>query len=145
MLTRLIKSSLCLFLLVGCAKPYPPPRVDPAFEEVLQSYKTDLLAYRGIVYFDHVSIVFADIHTNTNPAVGYCYMGKTQLIEVDRHFWDAIDQDQKTVLLYHELGHCDLMLDHTDGLNIMNPYLINGWMFANNRDLFLRMLFLEGK
>lgn len=46
--------------------------------------------------------------------VGYCgYKLNGFIIEIDRGFWNSIDDVTKTHLMYHELTHCILDKDHS--------------------------------
>ena len=69
-----------------------------------------------------------------------------RLIQIDPVSWLFGSWDDKIVLFYHEMGHCDLDIHgHTDGQTIMNPYGITGYQFAADREGFLKKLFTEGR
>ena len=56
--------------------------------------------------------------------IGYCSPGSE--IRFLAPFWNEVSATTRLVLVYHELGHCALGLDHTDGENdIMNTYLLD--------------------
>lgn len=55
---------------------------------------------------------------------GYCVPGDR--IVINKEMWYLLTDSEKKVLMYHELGHCALGLDHTaeKEIAIMNPYLL---------------------
>lgn len=61
------------------------------------------------------------------------------IVLIDRGFWEMAKPDEKTVLMYHELGHCWLDRDHVGPKSIMEPFLI--WDFALHREYYIQELF----
>lgn len=65
--------------------------------------------------------------------VGYCQQYKKYIevisgeVKLKREFWDRSSYEQRRLLVYHELGHCALDLEHTppDSDTIMQPYLLS--------------------
>lgn len=62
--------------------------------------------------------------------------------------WQKMGEAEREELLFHELGHCVLSRKHrkdigNEGMpkSIMNPYLIRGELYQENRDYYLRELF----
>lgn len=71
-----------------------------------------------------IYIGFKDLKEDT---AGECLIGREAwTILIDKKVFDSFDELDKENLLYHELTHCILLLDHTkDVNNYMNPFLIN--------------------
>lgn len=78
------------------------------------------------------SIQFVD--SMPDDAVGLCYAfvysnGKPYFrkIEILKSFWDTATPQTKRVLVYHELGHCALDLNHkpVNSPTIMAPYVLS--------------------
>ena len=56
--------------------------------------------------------------------VGYCRPGLE--VRALTSYWRSASATERLVLMYHELGHCALGLDHHDGEpDIMNSYLLD--------------------
>lgn len=57
--------------------------------------------------------------------VGVCYRnGTARAIFIKKWYWNKIDSTSRKTLLFHELGHCILDLEHRDDPNnYMNPYI----------------------
>jgi hypothetical protein len=55
------------------------------------------------------SIVFVD--KLEGATVGVCYKLSNH-IEIDRSYWEIITTEEQEELIFHELGHCELELDH---------------------------------
>lgn len=108
---------LSTLFLVGCGQGFQSaddPRsihgVDPAFYPQIQTY----LDHKPTHQLDYdIPIQFGELEGNT---VGLCTRwtnGYRQII-VDRYYWEhQSTEDQKRSLIAHELGHCDLNLDHS--------------------------------
>lgn len=100
----------CLLLLSACGKA---PNIDPAFAEYVYQFSS---TYSARV---EVDVVFADLDAKT---AGECQMGK--VVRISRSFWQGISDAGRMQLVYHELGHCVLLLQHTsdsiikDGMHI---------------------------
>jgi hypothetical protein len=152
MLTKnLLKSVSALFLsvaLVGCGgfstrKGF----VDPAFISYYKNFEIDELRFHGNGITHDISIKFADIKDPRGPQIAALCSDfvNPRLIEVDRLHWAGLSETSRKVLIYHELGHCELDLDHTTDLTIMNQYLMNDTYFNSDPEGFISLLFLQGK
>ena len=73
------------------------------------------------------------------PRVGQCnWLVKTPIVSIDPDYWNASSECRKKLIMYHELGHCMLFLDHNDSYSnfynmpqsIMNPSLFEGAWFC---------------
>lgn len=72
------------------------------------------------------------------PTIGWCNItpGLNE-IEIDSAFWMSADDKAREHLVYHELGHCILYLDHNDekvvvnGVNIEGS-IMNTYFFGNS-------------
>jgi hypothetical protein len=75
------------------------------------------------------------------PTIGWCQItpGLNE-IEIDSAFWMSADDKAREQLLYHELGHCILYLDHDDRRVRINNANIEGSImntyFFGNRDYY---------
>lgn len=95
--------------------------IAPYVEEFSQdatSYNRTCTKVRDIILSDNVKAGIA----------GYCQ--SRFAVVLSRTFWATADEWERRTLVYHELGHCSLDLDHTDEetLAIMNPYILPGYL-----------------
>jgi hypothetical protein len=72
-----------------------------------------------------ISAQFSDVSANPNPlgeTVGECvsWSNGARQINIDPTYWSTLSQDGRIELMYHELGHCALNLQH------INTYLQYG-------------------
>ena len=72
---------------------------------------------------------------------GYCIPRFTVVAASD--YWEAASDQERRTLIYHELGHCALDLDHTkdEDIEIMNPYILPDSLAISNWDQLVDNLF----
>lgn len=61
--------------------------------------------------------------------IGQCItVGNKLTIEIEKTYWDSVDQDERDALMLHELTHCLLRkhAHHSDPKNYFNAYLPDG-------------------
>lgn len=72
--------------------------------------------------------------------IGYCSAPWT--ISFLKPYWDRASAADRMTLVYHELGHCALNLDHYDEKNdIMNTYLLPGDVADSKWDQLVNQMF----
>lgn len=72
--------------------------------------------------------------------IGYCQAPWT--ISFKKTYWDRASAADRMTLVYHELGHCALNLDHYDeGQDIMNTYLLPGDIADEKWDRLVNTMF----
>lgn len=109
--------ALSIFLLSACG--------DNKFEYPLEltsyvhSYEDDKLEHTGITLPNH-SIILSFAHLNeeypNEDWVGVCVIGQgTRKIKIDIDYWYRASEELRTQIIYHEFGHCDLDLGHSQG------------------------------
>lgn len=105
-------------------------------------------------YFDRFD---SDIGANTSginaymapqtyPTIAQCilYSNGRRDIQVDPTIWNNADDSAREQILFHELGHCALFLDHISTLNssncpvsVMYPYAFgDSSCYLNNRQVY---------
>lgn len=77
-----------------------------------------------------------------NTTVGLC-RNISKEIEVSLAYFKSALKEEIEQLVFHELGHCILNLEHTKDseVNIMNPYTLPGYMYLNNYNQLINELF----
>lgn len=125
-----------LLAISGCAQPIVPafnPELVGYIEDFAQdcrSYGADLTDFRKLHYVN-----FADNIAGQKEMVGVCWtmsypgMKVATAIEVK----DLNDDMLQKALMYHELGHCILNLDHRQG-TIMSEEMMPRFVYETSWD-----------
>lgn len=104
-----------------------------------------LFEYEGALrnYNFDVEDLVVEFGTLNKETLGICYTGaETPRIVLDHNSWDKMDKDTREVLVFHELGHCILDLNHDNSKPaVMNSFLMMGSLYNYNRKLLLDELF----
>lgn len=132
-------------LLGGCAsliKPngiYNSPIETRAYSNAYQEYKDRYIGKRNFDYAIEVS--FSNLNDND---IGICYFLPkpfVRYVKFDYNYWKRATDDQKIILVFHELAHCDLDLEHQEDIRgIMNSE--SG--IINLTEKHIENLFLKG-
>lgn len=93
----------------------------------------------------NVEGIKASVKTVTNKygerVVGVCFMGQKSL-EVDKEYWSYASYNEKENLMFHELGHCLLLRNHSESYNsIMYSTMLSSNFYEDNRVQLLNELF----
>lgn len=105
---------ICLGFQTACGSSQPVAvNVAPELAPYFQSFTDNTGASSA-----GISGQFADTTTLANPlgeTVGECIINsdRSKLIQIDQTYWNTLDENGKTQLIYHELGHCALNRVHT--------------------------------
>lgn len=127
---------VALLFLSACGKPEPKV-IDPAFLPLLNSFKQYANSY-GKIYDYDISITFVEKYDKAN-VVGQCTGNDT--ITIRRSFWNNVNDLQREDVLFHELGHCVMNLDHVPTPSIMNAQTLQLWYYAAYREELIKELF----
>ena len=141
------QAALCL---VGCGSN-APPNIDPAFDSIVNKWNN--LSTQQV----NVDIQFKSLASSAD-IVGECQYTDDvsnpvgQIIYIDRTFWDNAADVVKEQMLFHELGHCVLLLIHHDctmnGVKpesimfprIFSEYVNGDSVYANNEAYYIAEL-----
>lgn len=82
---------------------------------------------------------------------GQCEIGEGRNISINKAYWSDASHTSRELLIFHELGHCVLNLEHDDSwitLNgvyipksIMNSYLFSEYLYDTFREYYMLELF----
>ena len=114
---------LVFLLLTGCTN-YSPDIISPDYiDSAFRPYTDCFTANSGVVMPEPFSIVFDDTgRLSGSPA--QCWRNppsKKKHVLVDIGFWLTADILVQEFVIFHEIGHCLLGLEHDDeSLNFMN-------------------------
>lgn len=128
----------CVFALMATASCGHAPTVDPAFAPLLTQFDSDAARFSSPARSSGVSVIFGSM--STSETCGQCDEG-TNTIIVDSQCWNAEDDTQKQIMLYHELGHCVLHEGHSQTADIMYPSRVSEDIYNYQPDYFLGRLF----
>lgn len=66
-------------------------------------------------YPERIDIEFKKLRS---PTIGYCAYNSVEFnIYIDREYWKQASEDTKEVLIFHEMTHCVLQLNHVKNKN----------------------------
>ena len=117
-----------------CLEPY----VD-AFMADAARLGVDLPKRTLVVGFSDDTREYAGVCSTRTTIQWWAIVERQYIVYVNREFWRRATEDQRMVLMYHELGHCWLDRDHTTPKSIMEPFLIQD--FSSHRDYYIEELF----
>lgn len=115
----------CLILSSSCATASMENQYFEFFE---QAFKRKCLAIPVSAYFARLE----------DEIAGYCIPGFGILINENR--WPILGEYQKRELMYHELAHCTLGLDHSEP-GLMAPVMHSEEELKENWDSWVEELF----
>ena len=118
-------------------------------QELLWKFEDDAAKFSLHVDTDRVKVVF--VGSIKGNFIGTCNLA-TKEIALLRSYWRSVSGASQEVLLYHELGHCVLDRGHNNNHNgpngfpssIMNRLPVQGAVYENHRDYYLKELFQGG-
>lgn len=108
-----------------CTVQQISPHINKGLMSYVSSFSHDAML-RNIPCYPTPSIDFRSGYPSDNEAmIGYCMLYSQ--IKFVREYWDMATAQTRRTLVYHELGHCALRLDHSkeDSFDIMNPYILS--------------------
>ena len=146
--------SLLLIFLSGCGfYSIPSAYIDPEFQVYIDKYKQDKLFYLNTTKIRRITITFKEM-TDLDGECRIVTFGNLiykkgivsyRKISIDPDNWNRSSDIDRMLLVYHELGHCDLNLMHSAEDTIMNEYSISSDVFSLNPEYYLNALFTKGK
>lgn len=142
---------------IGCGKGH----VETRFQPYLESFKAEAKAHGKEVDIEHINVVTAELRLTTSGTRAYCYVAPMQnpTIYIDSWWWETPPEDTqelseavRTMIIFHELGHCLLGRVHNDGyikkegeearhISIMHSNTAEPKDFIKYRDEYLTELF----
>jgi hypothetical protein len=132
---------------VPCSIPRAAPDVDPALlpfvkEFFFEARKQGATCFRtSRIEFRTQEQINQDIKEPIGRTLGYCT--ESGLIALNKDAWDTNGLLMNKAVLFHELGHCTLHLDHAteNSTNIMTAFMLDEETLAENWALLMDKLF----
>lgn len=136
-----MKRIALLALLTGCGSEIST-QIAPEAEVYYQEFLEHSRAFGRDVSHETIVIQMAATTTKVGPweVKGSCQDG---VVTLNSKYWEHMNDDQKRLLVYHELGHCLLGLPHSsDPHSIMvNSTDLVYESFVKNKDELVKELF----
>lgn len=101
-------------LLAGCAKPVLETglQIDERAQHFIYEFERSALLNGKRIQISQLTVVFTELESYT---LGRCTLplnGATPLIRINATSWEQLGYYGRRQLMFHELGHCVLGLDH---------------------------------
>lgn len=124
-----INYSICIFILLGCG--HSPVKQLGIFGSYVEQFEKESIIYNNPQTV--IDIIMEFDSSLPEGVAGRCSMSfSSPKITVNVVTWGLISEERKEMLIFHELGHCILGLDHEDDyLAVMNTNLPTSYF--NNR------------
>lgn len=108
---------IMIFIIFFCTFTYfqynisknKPLFVAEEFQYYFEQFKLDAVKYKVTPNYGNLSITFSE---KLEMALAYCIPDRNTIV-VSRQSWEMMDEARKKITLYHELGHCTLLREHT--------------------------------
>lgn len=141
---------LVLILLMGCAShSYKRVVHSETFNPYIKKFQDDYRRVTGKTIEVTTPIMFWWVK-HSMGVNAYCELNQRYII-VDKPMWDGMDETEREMVIYHELGHCtslNRMHDDTrlpSGIkkSLMHTYMFHKDIYRANREHYLKELFNE--
>lgn len=108
-----------------CTPEQVSPRVNPQLQYAVELFSNDATRHEVPCQTTPIVGFSSDMGPDKKKGVvGYCI--DNWEVRVLTSYWQTASATDRLLLMYHELGHCALGLDHLDGeIDIMNSYLLD--------------------
>lgn len=138
-LYRSFKLALVLNLVYAWADINAAARKEPQLISYVERFVNEAQSRDVKINTDKLEISLVDKIEDVEPKgkgtpIGVCYRygnsDKTK-IELLKTAWKEFDETERWILVAHEMGHCQLNLEHRDdGWHIMNTYLLDARQYT---------------
>lgn len=139
-------STLGCLSFTACGRP--PVLEIGGFENYVQRFEMKSQEAGNPVKVTELKIQFGDLEAAYED--GICELGDmTPTITVSKPSWDQMDDTEREILMFHEMGHCVLNRKHRSALDpkglpesMMHPYGVPERIYAAARTEYIQELFL---
>ena len=154
-----MKILMLIMIVTSCGLTVPPRDLDtsaseftfntsnPSFDVYKAEFESEYaIATNGSINTQPIRINF--VNDLEGSIVGQCsYWDSGSEIFIETEYWNNVSEIQRTVLIFHELGHCALKRGHRDSsylgykTSIMNSYNLPKPYLDQFRDSLYNELF----
>lgn len=118
------------------------PENDPTFD----SYREEFELYAG-KDTSHIPIVFEELPARNYGRCLY-FSGGRRLIQINPNSWSKMDEVNREILIFHEMGHCFLdKMEHDDKVNdeghktsMMSTFHLGAGYYLPCREAYIKEL-----
>ena len=143
---KFLAGTASIFLLFACGQLV---RKTGPFEPYVKSFEKDAATVHKAVSVNFIEMKFGELPAET---LALCSLGMgVPLITVNENLWAGLNEIQRQLVIYHELGHCVLKKNHENEdlkiagarmkLSIMNQHPLDLLDYSNFREEYLAELF----
>lgn len=125
-----------LFVSMGCGKDVPH-KGDDELKAYIPKFESAARAVNKPVTIGKIEMKLVDsLDAFGTGFVGYCKVepGKTPKILILRSAWATLSETRKEVLMFHELGHCQLQRGHVQIVDPMSGMPLSMMYSGGTRD-----------
>lgn len=127
-----------------CTVQHLTGKFDEELQPYLDAFSTDAKEWDVGCYYTTEMRIDVTGFEHGNSVIGYCQ--RPLLVSLRRPYWDIATPTERLVLMYHELGHCALGLDHDDSEpDIMNAAILDSKYAKNHWNELVDELFFRAK
>ena len=134
------------FLIIcscGSLRSYETDYIDPRTLPYIETYLYYKQQYLKDSYFYYdINVSFGDLPGNQ---LGICRWDsdpdEKRHIIIDYNKWQYKTDIERTILILHEMGHCDLNIINHDSVGIMQPIILDANLFLKDESSYLKQLF----
>lgn len=131
-----------------------PESVRPYVVQFVKDAMAQGVDVSGEMVNPKLQIQIAKLDNLGATVIGLCETGGIRRVTLDPDFWDAVSENQKMLLMHHELGHCVLLRPHnsatgaipdgsghTHELSIMYPIIFGDLQYSTHAEYYQKELF----
>jgi len=148
-LQRCFTRAVFVFFLLTVVSCGQAMRNTGLFEVYVEAFEKDAATLNRRLTINSIEIKFGELNDKT---LALCSLGVgTPLITVSQRLWNGLDETQRQLVIYHELGHCVLKKAHSNQelrlpgqrmkLSIMNQHPLDLTDYPQFRKDYLNELF----
>jgi len=103
-------------VVTGCSYRYVAPELQPYTNMFAGIYNINCKEH--LKYPDRFVVIFDPAPINTRG--GVCKRtsdGSSALVQINRDYWNVINEDLRFSLVFHELSHCLMNSPHSEDIN----------------------------
>jgi len=128
-----------------CLPEHISPRVHDRVKYAIELFSQDATRHEVPCYRTPIIGFLPKMPPDLESGViGYCTPGNE--VRFLTPYWDYASATTRLTLVYHELGHCALGLDHTDSeADIMNTYILSEPTAEKKWDELVNKMFERSK
>lgn len=123
-MNRILKLASLLILAACGPKHKGLVKIDPLAQPYVNAFLEAGKSQGKNIVISDLIVEFGDTGAISKRAIGLCWTSPntTPRIMLDTTFFNAKNDDWRSSLIFHELGHCILNQDHRLNDSIMYPY-----------------------